>query len=237
MYTQPAYLEQLLSFLPPGQAFPREAGSTLYHFLSIFAQELEWTDERAAALIGEADPRTTIELLEDWERVAGLPDNCLALFYSIAERRAALLLKVTGLGGQSPAFYLAQAELLGYEVEITEYRPFTFGLSQFGLHIAENGNTLTRTELTDQLNLRHNWLMRVLGARVTWFQFGLSEFGLYPFAKFAQAQDLECLMARIKPAHTHLIFSYDPTPDSNRLTLESGEELLLEDGGFILLED
>ena len=63
-------------------------------------------DGRAADLLEiESDPRTTVELLPDWERAWGLPDPCFPNATSIAERQNMLVLVMTLLGGQSRAFY------------------------------------------------------------------------------------------------------------------------------------
>lgn len=71
-----AYLAQLQALLPPGSAWPRAANATLTKLLGALAEELARLDARALALIDEADGRSTLELLSDWERVCGLPDPC-----------------------------------------------------------------------------------------------------------------------------------------------------------------
>ena len=71
------YLNQLLQLQPPGEALPTDPDSTWVKLLDGLAQELERVDSRAAALIRESDPRQALELLADWERVCGLPGDCL----------------------------------------------------------------------------------------------------------------------------------------------------------------
>ncbi|MCA3418095.1 MAG: DUF2313 domain-containing protein [Roseomonas sp.] len=71
-----AYLSQLLGLLPPGDALPREPGSRLERLLSVPAAELARVDGRVEALLREADPARTTEMLADWERALGLPDEC-----------------------------------------------------------------------------------------------------------------------------------------------------------------
>ncbi len=76
-----------------------------------------------AALIDEADPRTTSLLLADWERVAGLPDACELAFggeQSESQRRQALVARLLSQGGLSRAYYLDVIEALGYTATITE---------------------------------------------------------------------------------------------------------------------
>lgn len=71
-----AYLSQLLGLLPPGDALAREPGSVLERLLSVPAAELARVDGRVEALLAESDPARTTEMLADWERALGLPDEC-----------------------------------------------------------------------------------------------------------------------------------------------------------------
>ena len=41
-------------------------------------------------LIDESDPRSTLEMLNDWERAFGLPDSCTDAADTLAERQNAL---------------------------------------------------------------------------------------------------------------------------------------------------
>jgi len=71
-----AYLSQLIGLLPPGDALAREPGSRLEQLLSVPAAELARVDGRVEALLLESDPARTMEMLADWERALGLPDEC-----------------------------------------------------------------------------------------------------------------------------------------------------------------
>ena len=71
-----AYLSQLLALLPPGDALAREPGSALERLLTVPAAELARVDGRVEALLAESDPARTAEMLADWERALGLPDEC-----------------------------------------------------------------------------------------------------------------------------------------------------------------
>lgn len=108
------YREQLQALLPSGAAWPRDAGAVLTATLDALAQELARVDTRAGNLRDEADPRTTIELLPDYERTHGLPDACVTAAQTTDQRRNALVSKLSSLGGQSPAYYLSVLERLAY---------------------------------------------------------------------------------------------------------------------------
>lgn len=205
------YASQLRNLLPQGLAWPRQPGLRRDDLLEAEAVELSRVDTRVGDLLREADPRQALETLGDWERVAGLPDSCVvATSITIQERRARLVQKLTSTGGQSIGYFADIAENMGYPVEIKEFRPFVCGLSECGLVEEESpaGSTLVYG-LTDLPTIRYYWAIEVLEPRVTWFRMGASELGKDPFAKIDIAADLECVINKLKPAHSDLVFSYE----------------------------
>lgn len=195
--TDAEYLATLQELLPAGDAWPRDDDATLTKVLGGIAPSLARAHNRALELVEEADPRTTREMIGDWERCCGLPDECTpANATTLQERRAAVVAKLTHRGGQDGAYFLGLAEGLGYAVTIEEFRPFVCGLGRCG----------------DRLNggheVRYNWRVRILEPRVTWFRTGASA----PpdrLGKIDYAEDLECILNRLKPAHTQLVCAYE----------------------------
>lgn len=122
------YTDALVALLPPGPAWNRESTSVLYKLLDALAQEFQRVEDMALELIEEMDPRTTDGLLDDWERVAGLPGTCWTPTTD-DERRTALHAKLTTRGSQREQFYLDQADTIGYLVAIARhpYSPFAAG--------------------------------------------------------------------------------------------------------------
>ncbi|MDP1682723.1 MAG: DUF2313 domain-containing protein [Burkholderiales bacterium] len=189
--TAEQYLSQLQALLPLGAAWPRDAEATLTKLLQAFSDELARVDGRAAALIDEADPRTTSELLTDWERVAGLPDSCVAVEQSTAQRIAALVTKLTTIGGQSATYYIALAATLGYAITITEFHehsvdddvdyPLYSAAWQFAWQVNAPLNTIFELSVDDSVD--------------------------DPLASWGN-EALECVINRLKPAHTHVLFAY-----------------------------
>ncbi len=191
-----SYKRQLLALLPPGAAWPRDRDSLLVKLLGGLAEELARIDARASDLIRESDPRSTYELLADWERVAGLPDKCSrGRATTIEERRAALVAKLTMRGGSTKAYFIALAKQLGYDITIDEFRPFICGISRCG------------DVLTGGHSVRHVWRVNVPGARYTPFRTGVSQCG-DKLGKITRAEDLACKLNTLKPAHTRIIFNY-----------------------------
>lgn len=186
-----AYTRELMALLPPGAAWQVEAGTFLRALLEGIATELARVDARSGDLVDEWDPRTTSEMLTDWERILGLPDGCTDQTSSIALRRAAVVARVAGIGGQTAAYFIKLAAAMGYTITITEFRPFR-------VNSAVNDPLCgTAWAYAWQVNAPLNTVRRmsVLGP--------VNE----PLASWSNGV-LECVLTRLKPAHTHVLFSY-----------------------------
>lgn len=218
MLLKDAYLALLQGLLPTGPAWTREPDAVMTDFLSVAAGGFADVHERAMQILEEADPRTTIEMLAEWEADHGLPDSCTGGNGSIQERQATLVQKIISTGGQSRPYFTALAAALGYDIEITEFKPFVCGYSFCGVGILHDTHGYTETGITDDAALRFNWRVKVLGPRVTFFRCGLSECGRDPMAKISRADDLECILYRLKPAHTNLIFAYEEIEPDDEVT-------------------
>ncbi|SNT29105.1 Uncharacterized protein YmfQ in lambdoid prophage, DUF2313 family [Noviherbaspirillum humi] len=190
------YLRQLQALLPHGAVWPRNDDAALTRLLQAAADELARIDARSEQLVSEADPRTTAELLADWERNAGLPDPALVvagLSQSVAQRRTALVTRLTTVGGQSPAYFIALAGALGYTVTITDFKPFQAGVSRCGARLTNGA-------------WRHAWQVNGALNTVTPFRAGQSAAG-DPLNAWGN-QLLEAVLSRFKPAHTTVLFAY-----------------------------
>jgi uncharacterized protein YmfQ (DUF2313 family) len=188
------YLRQLQALLPPGPAWPKDDDALLTRLLGAIAAELARVDGRAQRLVEEADPRTVAELFADWESVAGLPDSCAAAFggdQTMAQRRAALVGRLTTLGGQTPAYVIGLAAALGYAITITEFSAHTV-------------NDDVECALYDNA---WNFTWRVNSALSTITDITVDSLVDEPIASWGNAL-LECVIKRLKPAHTSVIFGY-----------------------------
>ena len=196
--TEDSYAQQLEALQPKGAIWPTEPTSLLHTFYAAIGAVLAAVHNRLLELIDEADPRTTVQLLAEWETALGLPDPCTPAdaTLTLQERRARVVQKLTLGGGQSPAFFIALAASIGYSIEIDEPRPFICGSSMCGDEIGG--------EYTD----RHYWRVRVPGPRVTEFRTGVSQCGDH-LGLIDRAEDLECILENGKPAHSRLLFSYE----------------------------
>lgn len=187
------YLQNLQALLPSGAAWPRDADAVLTGLLAALAEEFARADARARDLLDEADPRTTLEMLPDWERVAGLPDPCSPADQSVQQRRDALVSRLTSRGGQSIAYFVARAAALGVGITVTE----------FALHDVESD---VDAPLYD-MPWRRTWQVNSAS---------LGEITLHtvedtvddPLEWWPSNAQLECIFRREKPAQTTVLFNY-----------------------------
>lgn len=200
-----AWRAQLGQLLPPGRAWTAPRGGTLDGLLWAWADAFSRAEARVLRLLDEADPNSALELLADWEKTTGLPDACFGAPDSITERQVAAAQRITGTGGQSRAFFVGLAALLGYTVAIEEHRPARCG-DRIGV-------------LTYGQPWRHVWRVHVLPLsdelpegqfRVAQARIG-SRVGVR--LRGWGALDLECLIRRHAPAHSKVLFTYQIAPE------------------------
>jgi uncharacterized protein YmfQ (DUF2313 family) len=228
------YAVALANLLPQGQAWPRDEESTLMQVVKGLTRIWGDLEGRASDLLEqESDPRITVELLPDWERNWGLPDPCYQAPLSVAERQRALVQRMTIEGAQSRAFFIGVAAYIGYSITITEFRPFMVGIDACGDNrvygdgsnpmldqwyrpiLNPLGVPVANGELSAWPNYglgpdtnRYYWTVHVANARLTWFRVTHGRVGVDPHLLIGTAEDLECILQRWKPGHTHLIFDY-----------------------------
>lgn len=197
------YARQLQQLLPTGAAWTFAPGGTMARLLEGLAVEFSRVDARSSDLVDEADPRTALELLTDWERVAGLPDACTGAPEDTAERQIALHQKLTGIGTQSRNGYIELAARIGYQAEIEEHVP-----ARVGMRAGQPANGP---------DWAFAWTVHIQPAEGTFSSDGFIAYAeagdrvgvrVRGFGSF----DLECVIRRAAPAHTHVLFAYEIEP-------------------------
>ena len=189
--TNDDYIRLLSALLPPGPAWsasdPAIAGA---------AQSLTRVHQRADALMRELDPRTTTELINRWERLCGLPDECIpAGTQTLRQRQQRLDAKVNLAGGINEDFYLAQLAALGRpDATITRYDKSTFTCSS------------TCTDAVNAPEWRYYWQVNMPAAtNTTWMTCGdPCDSALRIWGDTV----VECVLNKLCPSHTYVIFKY-----------------------------
>lgn len=187
------YTKALLALFPQGLSWPRNVDAVLYKVVNGVAQSMGYVDGRAAdLLVTESDPRKADEMLDVWERNFALPDICLPNPPDTpAERRVALVAKMTMRGAQDRNFFTALAASLGQTIDIQEYAPYMCGVSRTGD---------TRSPLYGADSSHYRW------------QLGPAEMRFYWTVDLTSVlSGAECVMRRYGPAHTELVIKYNST--------------------------
>lgn len=185
------YLSALQGLFPLGPAWPKDDTAPLTRLFTGLAAEFSRVDGRGDSLVNEADPRTTYEMLTDWERVAGLAGGSL----QVSQRQLDLVSRLTSRGGQTAAYYIALGVALGLSVTITEFREWSFD--------SDDDQTLydSAWAFAWQVNIPYV----TSAAAIDWtFDSDDDE----PFAIYSNVLDVSAFIAD-KPAHTTVLFAYN----------------------------
>lgn len=191
--TKDDYTQAHAQLMPRGLAWPRSPSGVLMKVLAAFSRTYAALHAALILLTRELDPRSTSQLLGEWEGFAGLPDACSLVQGTETERRAALTAKITSTGGASANYFIALAGTLGYPgATVTEFPVRRFGRARFGERY--NGRAW-----------RNVWQMNLAAEGATPRRFGDRFQGLY---KTSGNTVLECRVVKLKPSHTRVLFQY-----------------------------
>jgi uncharacterized protein YmfQ (DUF2313 family) len=186
----------LLDLLPTGWAWTRAEDTLLARLLAAPAAEMQRFEVAAEALLLQVDPRLSLELLPDFERVLG-PDPCgrdlVASAGGLDDRRRSAHARWTAQGFQTPAYYVALCAALGVPATVTEADVAMCGELQAGMELTPDDE-------------RFVWVVTIPDIRVIEAEAGGLEAGgllgeLVPSL-------VECVIRRLAPAHTTPVFSY-----------------------------
>jgi uncharacterized protein YmfQ (DUF2313 family) len=163
LYSAADYLSALQKLMPRGRVWPRDAEAIQTKTLAGLTAVYERNNQRANQLLVDAFPSTTTELIAEWESTLGLPDPCAGPAPTLQQRRAQVVATFANPGGQSIAYYIAYAKLLGYDITITQFPPdqfkwqinaslntvkyFRTGISAAGESLASWGNDVLECEM------------------------------------------------------------------------------------------
>lgn len=112
------YDQLLRALMPSGPAWEGD------HLVMGFAPALARVHSRANDLMREISPADTVELIDRYEGLCGLPDECIPDgVQTLTQRQRRLDAKINEEGGIHADYYLSQLRALGYDnVTITQYQ-------------------------------------------------------------------------------------------------------------------
>jgi uncharacterized protein YmfQ (DUF2313 family) len=100
------YAAALSALLPSGRVWPKDSGSTLSALVGGLAQTPARLHVRSLDLLRESFPPTVAEMLPEWESALGLPDPCVGALPTVQQRRAQVVARFSGRGGQSVPYFV-----------------------------------------------------------------------------------------------------------------------------------
>lgn len=185
------YKNTLWLLIPKGLLWRRNEGDGLDLLLAPAADEFAEIDAHANGLRYEF-PGTATELLTDWEASVGLPDECLGTEELDDDaRRLAVLARLTDIPDSTPAGIEALLERAGFTATVQEYAEISGDIDA----------------LFPAGQREHVWRLLIESdAASIYFEAGIGRAG-DPLLSF-KIPALECLIDRIKPAHTLALFAY-----------------------------
>lgn len=187
MALQDEYTRLLMHLLPSGPAW--EGDNPLLEGL---APSLARLHSRTEDLTTEIDPGSTVELIDRYEALCGLPDACAPDgVQTLVQRQRRLDAKVNGYGGINEAFYRRQLDALGYTTTtITQYQNDDkspnaewgdYWRYYWQVNIPEDANVKRMT-----CRSKCNEALRTWGDTI-----------------------VECVIDKLCPSHTKVVFAYD----------------------------
>lgn len=202
------YKKLLKRLFPKGRAWQFVKDSEQDKLLEGLAAEPCRIDERGRDFLNEMDPNTTFEMLDNWERLLKIPDECTPddADPTLQERRTRILQKLTTGGGQNDDFYILIAAQLGYDVgvfDVQNFRDFRVGISTVGEPLTNSTEPNGTTNSTGWA-----FTFQIVGPAdlVRYFRVGQSTVG--DRLVLVENDTLECVIEKFKPAHTNVLFSF-----------------------------
>lgn len=173
--------------------FNRQPGGVLVRVLEAFGASMRAVERLAVSLVAQFDPLLADELLDDWEQLYDLPDECLNAPVGKEQRRQRVNMRRLMLGGSSPEYFRQMVIGLGYpDARIDEFRPFratskcTAAINQGGWRFARRVNVVASANVVQATaNSKCTAPLRAWGD-----------------------PGLHCLLSRYKPAHTVVLVGY-----------------------------
>lgn len=159
------YAAAARALMPRGAVWSTDPASVQGRTVGALAQALERVDSAAVQLLADAFPSTTAALLPEWEASLGLPDPVIGLATTDSQRRAQIVARLIGAGGQSRIRFITFAASLGFTITIGVYAPLRVGhfsagapvyggawASAWSIHITANAGTLSATQLKAEID-------------------------------------------------------------------------------------
>jgi uncharacterized protein YmfQ (DUF2313 family) len=211
-------IRALLWHTPLGEAWLafRIAGTVFGRLWQALAKPYDDIQARLCGLAAELDPRTTTEMISEWETAVSLPDACLPNAKTLAERRAWIMWRLTKKRWNTLQDWHDLAALFGLTVRITP----GWRVQEPALYQAKYPK---RYDLFPKLG-RFRVYIDVLGQKWRGYPYTnpYTPGGAYPiwYGTDGDTAGFRCLIERVAPANILIIWNEFPpiAPNGNGVT-------------------
>lgn len=204
------YKNLVKNLLPTGFAWELVREHPLVEAL---AGELCRVGDRTSDFLVEIDPRQATELLEEWEAMVGLPDECTPDNLDINDRRNQVAQKLATVGALSKSFYESLGLFYGYDINVTNHVQFQVGKSRVGEDLTNNNIRQTMRVGTGTVGTQlrtfawvHYFNAELPASSADYLQVGEGRVGerLVVFSN----ELIQCTIRKLKPAHAGVTFTF-----------------------------
>lgn len=204
-------LDALSGHLPTGIAWIawRIPGKVAYRLCSALMRAYDDAWAYLYKLALELDPRTTEDLIEEWERAVGLPDACLPKTATLEGRRANVMFRLAKRRWTTAQDWIDLAALYGLRIEVTP----GWLVQKPALYAAEYPK---RYDIFPKLG-RFRVYIDVFGLDIRGYAYGSATggpgYGIagVPYGMRIDGLDaFRCIIERVKPANVVVIWNANP---------------------------
>lgn len=206
----------LARHLPVGRVWERcfDTETNLYKLIKGLSLEFFQLELLYQILSKNIDIVQTVDLIREWEKSVGLPNECISIDQTLEVRRGQVLQQFSNLGGvQTANDFIRVASLYGFVVQITPASgngglPYKLEADPNRFILAESAKAL---KYTIEVEIESGTLSPYL---------------------------LKCVFEQLAPANVAIIIQGLPPapPIESKMLAEDDEPLQLENSSFILLE-
>lgn len=189
---------QLLAmYLPSGKMYEAKNKPDTVFYKLLFAVSKEFTrvQEKIYEVTMEYDINTTKELISEWEKWLGIPDDCFTNTVSLEQRRKQCKAKLGQMNLQTEGDYIQLAANFGYDIEILHGVDYAIFPMKFPILLG----SIKEAKFT--------MIVKFLNVNKPSNVFPIT----FPFV-FQAPNIVECLFNHLKPTYVRIIYWYADYP-------------------------
>ena len=186
--------QALADLLPQGIAWEAKniEESNMYKLLRALSKEFTRVQSKINEFVTEHNPETTTNLIEEWERAVGIPDDCFSNTVSLDLRRKQVVAKFAKMNVQTAQDFIDLAAYFGYRVTIKNAEDGSIFPMVFPFILGEQ-----------------DWLINTMLVKFIDLDTPNNTFPItFPFTFGGDENIITCVFNKLKPATVVIIFQY-----------------------------